>query len=97
VPPAAAPHATLEIASMGAIEGELLAFHLDASVMACDVAVRELELPESASIALIVRGPELVAARGSTVLQADDQVYVCCRRPEDRAMLTLLFGRADEV
>jgi cell volume regulation protein A len=40
---------------------------------------------------LIVRGPELVAARGPTVLQPGDHVYIFFR-PEDRAYMELLFG-----
>jgi len=95
-PPVVTPHATLEIASMGPIEGDLLSFHIDASVLACDGAIRDLSLPEGASIALIVRGKELLAARGSTVVRAGDQVYVFCR-PEDRSMVTLVFGRPEEV
>lgn len=95
-PPAVVPHATLEITSMGPIDGDLLSFHVQPSLLVCDSAIRDLELPEDASIALIVRGPQLVAARGSTVLLAGDQVYVFCR-PEDRVLLTLLFGRPEEV
>jgi cell volume regulation protein A len=91
-----APHATLEITSMGPIEGDLLSFHVDPSVLACDGAVRDLALPEGASIALIVRGAQLLAARGSTVLRAGDQVYVFSRH-EDRAMVTLILGRPGDV
>lgn len=43
---------------------------------------------------LIVRGQELVAARGPTVLRAGDRVYVFFRS-EDRAYLELLFGRRE--
>lgn len=96
VPPAPVPHATLEITSMGPIEGDLLSFHIQPSVLACDGAIRDLELPEGASIALIVRGPQLLAARGSTVLLAGDQVYVFCHH-QDRAMVALLLGRPEDV
>lgn len=96
VAPAVVPHATLEITSMGPIEGDLLSFHVHPSVLACDGAIRDLELPEGASIALIVRGPQLLAARGSTVLRSGDQVYVFCQH-EDRAMVALLLGRPEDV
>ena len=92
VPPVAVPHATLEITSMGQIDGDLYLFHVHPSVLACDGAVGDLELPEGASVALIVRGPQLLAARFQTVLRADDQVYVFCRH-EDHALVTLLFGQ----
>lgn len=96
VPPAPTPHATLEITSMGTLDAELVLFHISSTVVARDVAIRDLPLPETASIALVVRGSELVVARGSTVLRADDQVYVFCR-PEDRSLLSLLLGRPDVV
>ncbi|MEZ5976682.1 MAG: potassium/proton antiporter [Planctomycetota bacterium] len=96
VPPVEDPPATLELTTIGRVEGELLAFHLDASVLACDVAVRDLGLPESASIALVVRGSKLVPPRGSTVLRAKDHVYVSCSEA-DRSIVSLVFGRAEEV
>ncbi|QDV06159.1 K(+)/H(+) antiporter NhaP [Planctomycetes bacterium Poly30] len=96
VPPAAELHATLEITSMGEIDGDLLLFHIDSSVLACDGAIRDLHLPEGASIALIVRGSKLLAARGPTILRADDQVYVFSQH-EDRALVTLIFGQPKDV
>jgi len=96
VPPTAAPHATLELSTMGQIDGELLSFHIDSSVLVCDELIRDLEFPEGASIALIVRGSSLVAARGSTALRAGDHIYVSCR-PEDKAIVSLYFGKPEEV
>ncbi|HKX45416.1 MAG TPA: cation:proton antiporter, partial [Planctomycetota bacterium] len=95
-PPAPQTHATLEITSMGRIEGDLLCFHVEPALMICDAAIRELPMPDRASIALVVRGRELVAARGDTVLLAGDQVYVFCRH-EDLPVVTLLFGRPEEA
>ncbi|QDV07822.1 K(+)/H(+) antiporter NhaP2 [Planctomycetes bacterium Poly30] len=81
---------------MGEIDGDLLLFHIDSSVLACDGAIRDLHLPEGASIALIVRGPKLLAARGHTILREDDQVYVFSQH-EERALVTLIFGQPKEV
>jgi cell volume regulation protein A len=94
--PTVTPRAKLEIASMGAFEGDLLSLHVHPSVLACDGRIRDLQLPDGTSIALVVRGSALVAARGSTVLRSGDQVYVLCRH-EDRSIVTLLFGRAEDV
>jgi len=96
VPPTVTPHATLELTSTAAIESDLMSFFIDETLMTCDVALKDLGLPEGAAIALIVRGTELVAARGSTVLRPGDHVYVFSR-PEDRAVVTLLFGRPEDV
>jgi cell volume regulation protein A len=46
-------------------------------------------------VVLIVRGDELLAPRGNTVLLPGDHVYVFCR-PEDRPFVGLLFGRMEE-
>ena len=96
VPPTPAPLATLELSSLGPLSGELLSFHITSSVLAEGVAIRDLGLPENTSIALIVRGSDLVSPRGSTVLQSDDQVYVSTSS-EARPLLTLLLGRQNEV
>jgi len=96
VPPAPAPQATLEITSMARMDADLLLFHVTPDVLACDTPIRDLNLPDGVSIALVVRGAELVPARGSTVLRGDDQVYVFCAQA-DRSLVTLLFGRPDEM
>ncbi len=44
---------------------------------------------------LIVRGRQLVAARGTTVLEPGDHAYVFARR-EDRGEILLMFGRPEE-
>jgi potassium/hydrogen antiporter len=44
---------------------------------------------------LVVRGTELIAPRGATVLLPGDHVHVFCRR-EDRPFVELLFGRPSE-
>jgi cell volume regulation protein A len=44
---------------------------------------------------LIVRGRDLVAARGRTVLNAGDHVYVFAP-PGDKPFVQLLFGRQEE-
>jgi potassium/hydrogen antiporter len=45
-------------------------------------------------VALIVRGEEIVPARGNTTLEPGDHAYVFAR-PEDRALIMLLFGRPE--
>jgi cell volume regulation protein A len=51
--------------------------------------------PAGSSALLVFRGDELIPARGQTVLQAGDHVYVLCR-PEGRSFVHLLFGEAQE-
>ena len=93
VPPS--PQAVLEISSTQVLDGDVLSFHVDDALPVCGAALADIPLPEEAAVMLVVRGSELLAARGNTVLQDGDHVYLFCRR-EDRPLVELLFGRAGE-
>jgi cell volume regulation protein A len=58
--------------------------------------IAQLPFPPDAAATLIVRGRELLAPKGPTVLEVGDLVYVFCR-PQDRAFVQLMFGRATET
>jgi cell volume regulation protein A len=88
------PAAVLEIASTQILDGELVSYQIDPSLVVCDVAIRDIPFPEGASVALVVRGTSLVAAKGGTVLQAGDHVYVFVRA-QDLPLMALLFGQAE--
>ena len=45
---------------------------------------------------LVVRGADLLAPRGGTVLQPGDHVHVFCK-PADRAFVQLLLGKPEEI
>lgn len=92
VPPA--PQAVLEITSMQPLQGELLSFYIEPASAVSGSTIAELPVPEGAAVTLIVRGKELIAPRGATVIKPGDHVYVFCR-PEDRALVYLLFGRPE--
>lgn len=89
------PPAILEINSSYRLNGELVSFYIEPSVAVCGALLREIEFPPGSAVVLIVRGTELVAAKGDTVLEPGDHVYVFFR-PEDRALIELLFGRPEE-
>jgi cell volume regulation protein A len=61
----------------------------------CGLRLDELDFPEGASVALIVRGDQLVAPKGTTRLLAGDHVYVVAQ-VEDRTFIQLTFGRPEE-
>ena len=63
--------------------------------MVAGVPLEELDFPEGASVMLIVRGNRLVPPKGSTVLEPGDHVYLVTM-PEDRGLMYLMFGRAEE-
>lgn len=87
------PKAAIEINSMRPLRGEVLRFYIDLSLAVCGATLAQVRFPEGAGAVLVVRGDDLLAARGGTTLEAGDHVYVFCR-PEDRPYMELLFGRA---
>lgn len=91
-----APAAVIEINSMQMLDGDILRFHIDKTLAVCDVPLAKITFPPGAAIILIVRGNELVAPRGRSVLREGDHVYVFCRE-RDRPRLQLLFGAPQEA
>ncbi|MBA3892973.1 MAG: potassium/proton antiporter [Gemmatimonadales bacterium] len=90
-----APHAVLAIESRVPLLGELVSFYIDDALVVCGLRLDELDFPEGASVALVVRGDQLVPPKGGTVLRPGDHVYVVVE-PEDRPLIQLMFGRPEE-
>ena len=88
------PRAMLEIMSTQRLSGEVASYYVEPASAVAGSRISELPIPEGSAVMLIVRGRELVAARGRTVLQPGDHVYVFAP-PEDRGFVQLLFGRAE--
>jgi len=86
------PLAALEINSTRLLSGDLLAFHVSPALAVCDARLSQIPFPPASAAVLVVRGEELIAARGNTTLHAGDHVYVFCR-PDDKPFIELLFGR----
>lgn len=90
-----APQAVLEIESMRPLRGDLLSFYIDPALAVARVAISDLPFPEGAAVTLIVRGDELVAPKGNTVLEPGDHAYIFAR-PEERPLIQLMFGKPEE-
>jgi len=95
MPDTPTPTAALEINSNRLLRGELMSFFVTDVLAVANMPLSRIPFPPHASVVLLVRGEELIAPRGSTVLQPGDHAYVFCR-PEDRPFLELLFGRSQE-
>jgi cell volume regulation protein A len=89
------PPAVLEIESAQPLRGELLSFYIDEALGMEGEAISNLPFPPGSAATLIVRGQELIAPKGNTVLQAGDHVYILTP-PEERAFVELMFGRPEE-
>lgn len=86
------PDAALEVHSRRHLGGSIFIYRIHPAVAACDALLSELRFPEGGSVLLVLRGDELMPARGGTRLQANDFVYVYCR-PQDEAAIGLLLGQ----
>ncbi|MDY7226656.1 potassium/proton antiporter [Hyalangium rubrum] len=91
----AAPPAVLEIASTQLLNGELSAFYINTASASVGARISELPFPPGSAAMLIVRGLELVAPKGDTLLQAGDHVYVFSHS-EDLPFLRLMFGQQED-
>jgi cell volume regulation protein A len=91
----AAPRAVLEIVSTRQLAGEVLTFQVEPASAVSGSRIADLPFPEEAAVMLILRGRELVAPRGNTVLTPGDQVSIFAR-PEDVPLVRLLFGSEEE-
>lgn len=91
VPPT--PQAVLEIESHLQLDADLLGFTIDEALPVAGETIASLPFPEGAAVALIVRGRELIAPKGSTQIEAGDHVYVITSNA-DRGMVELLFGHS---
>ncbi|HYD52743.1 MAG TPA: cation:proton antiporter, partial [Gemmatimonadaceae bacterium] len=89
-----APPAVLEIESLKPLDGELTSFYIEDELPIAGASLRDIPFPEGATVTLIVRGRELVAPKGRTVLLPGDHVYVLVRE-KDRSVIQLLFGRPE--
>jgi cell volume regulation protein A len=90
-----APRAVLEIASAQPLSGEVLSFYVEPASAVAGSRIADLPFPEGAAVMLVVRGRDLLAPRGPTVLQPGDHVYVFTE-PGDKGLVQLLFGREEE-
>ena len=70
------PAVSLELTALRETGQELLGYRVEPASPAARHPIRELPLPTDALITLVVRGQEVIAPRGSTVLEPDDLVYV---------------------
>jgi len=89
------PSAVLEINSTHSLEGELVSYYLRPESASAGATISEVPLPDSAVIALIVRGTRLVSPKGSTVLEPGDHVYLFCQAAE-LPLIDLLLGQREE-
>ena len=76
-----APPISLEITSLREVDGDIVDYLVAPDSLAAGRRVRDLAFPESAVIAMLVRGQEMIPPRGSTTIEAGDHVFVVLKPP----------------
>jgi cell volume regulation protein A len=89
-----APKAVMEVESVQPLKGRLASFYIDEALAVTGVHIADLPFPDGAAATMIVRGDDIIAPKGNTVLETGDHVYVLMR-PEDEPMILLMFGRPE--
>ncbi|MCA3005136.1 MAG: hypothetical protein IOD15_07200 [Phycisphaerales bacterium] len=67
-------------------------YQIREQVAVCGEPLSQVRFPDGAAAIMVVRGQEIMAARGYTVMQPGDHVYVFCK-PGDEPLIGLLFGK----
>jgi cell volume regulation protein A len=94
-PPPPAPAATLQITSIRDVNADIVEYTMRGDSRAVGRRLSQLALPEGTVVAMITRHHTVIPPRGSTVVQADDHLYVVLR-PEARPFVDRVFSQAME-
>ena len=70
--------------------GDVLAFRIEPGDAAVGRMIKELGLPREALINLIVRDEQALLPRGSTVIEADDELHLLVRRENRNEIARLI-------
>jgi cell volume regulation protein A len=88
----ALPRPLVESGRIGALGGEVFAYRVSDDAAIVGRPVRDLRLPRQAIVNVIVRGSEAIPPRGSTEIEAGDELHILVRA-EVRAEVDGLMDR----
>ncbi|MCI2282883.1 potassium/proton antiporter [Colwellia sp. MSW7] len=91
--PPVTPAATLEITALGEVDADIVEYSLGHTSPAVGRRISHLALPEHAVIAMISRDKKVIAPRGSTLLLAEDQIFIVLK-PGIRPFVDYVFSGA---
>lgn len=91
--PEAQPAATLEITAISEVDAEIVEYTLGDNPRAASRLLSRMALPDGTVVAMITRGNEVIAPRGSTRLYSGDHLFVVLK-PAVRAFVDCVFSAA---
>lgn len=83
---------TLEIVKVAKDKRELIEIVLHTRSISTGKCISELGLPEDTVVALVARGESTLIPKGSTVLRAEDQVFVITKLLDKNTVETCFYG-----
>ena len=84
----------LEIEGPTAFDTEIQSYQIDELLPVCGSLFVDVPLPVTSSPMLVVRGSALLTPTPELRLESGDHVYLLVK-PEDGAMVQLMFGRPE--
>lgn len=91
IPPPATPAATLEITALGEVDADIVEYTLGATSRAVGRRLSQMALPDNTVVAMITRNNTVIAPRGSTLLYADDHLFIVLK-PGTRSFVDCVFS-----
>ncbi len=91
--PEAQPAATLEISALNDVDAEIVQYMLGDNPRAASRLLSRMALPDGTVVAMVTRGQEVIAPRGSTRLLAGDHLFVVLK-PAIRPFVDCVFSEA---
>ncbi|MEO8296117.1 MAG: potassium/proton antiporter [Gemmatimonadota bacterium] len=86
---------SLELTALRETGQELLGYRAEAGSLSINQPISQLPLPRDALVVLVVRGAEVIAPRGSTVVKPGDQVYVLSSVNYHQVVAEIFIQRSD--
>ncbi|MGI5309035.1 potassium/proton antiporter [Rheinheimera sp. WS51] len=91
--PPATPAATLEITALGKVDADIVEYTLGETSRAVGRRLSQLALPDTTVVAMITRADTVITPRGSTLLCADDHLFIVLK-PGTRRFVDSVFSAA---
>jgi cell volume regulation protein A len=85
-------HPPIEVGAVQALGGDILEYDVAPSDAVVGARVRDLRLPDSALVMLVVRDGQAIPPRGGTTIENGDRIYVLAQTGERGQIEALLEG-----
>lgn len=89
------PPVSLEITSLRHVDGDIVDYLVGSRCFVAGKRIRDLALPESAVVAMVVRGSEVIPPRGSTEILEGDHVFVVLKAGVRRLVDRFFSARSE--